>query len=52
MAASAFRVFREDRHLVPFRVIYRTAACKSMTAELWLVFNEHEGFTIMLPEEY
>ena len=52
MAASAFRAFKDDKHLVPFRVIYQTAACKSMTAQLWLVFNEHEGFTIMLPDEY
>ena len=52
MAASAFRVFKDDKHLVPFQVIYQTAACKSMTAQFWLVFNELEGFTIMLPEEY
>lgn len=47
--------------LVPFKVIFQmsteeeikeTKGLKYETVKLWLVFNAHEGFTIMKPEEY
>ncbi len=41
-----------DKYLVPFDVTYQTSAGRSEVVRLWLCFNEHEGFTIMLPEEY
>jgi len=52
MAVNAFRTFKEDKHLVPFKVIFQTAPKQRKTLELWLCFNEYEGFTIMLPEDY
>lgn len=51
MAANAFRR-AEDKALVPFQVSFLMAPGKSKLVKLWLVFNEHEGFTVMLPEEY
>lgn len=46
----------EDMEIVPFTVVYsmpaKTKAFKQVTFDLWLVFNKHEGFTIMLPSEY
>lgn len=52
LAAHAFVKFKGDRHLVPFNVIYQISKRKRKEYLLWLCFNEHEGFTIMLPEEY
>ena len=46
----------EDMRIVAFKVVYlmpaKTKEFKQVPYDLWLVFNEHEGFTIMLPEEY
>lgn len=52
LAAHAFVKFKGDRHLVPFNVIYQISKRRRKEYVLWLAFNEHEGFTIMLPEEY
>ncbi len=52
LAAHAFVKFKGDRNLVPFNVIYQITSRKRKEYILWLAFNEHEGFTIMLPEEY
>jgi hypothetical protein len=47
--------------IVPFKVIFQISPEKEIkktgclnyeTVKLWLVFNAHEGFTIMKPEEY
>lgn len=51
LAVVAFRG-AADKYLVPFDVIYQTGAGRRDVVRLWLCFNEHEGFTIMLPEEY
>ena len=52
MASRQFRVFQNDKHLVPFKTIFEISRNKRKTIQFWLVFNEYEGFTIMLPEEY
>jgi len=52
MAVNAFKTFKEDKHLVPFKVIFQTGPGQKKTVDLWLCFNEAEGFTIMLPEDY
>jgi len=52
MAVNAFKTFKEDKHLVPFKVIFQTGLKQRKTVTLWLCFNEAEGFTIMLPEDY
>ena len=52
LAASAFRRYPEDKHLVPFKVVYQTGAKTAELVDLWLCFNEYEGFTILRPEEY
>ena len=51
MAVQAFKK-ASDKYLVPFKVIFTNEKRKQKTYTLWLCFNEHEGFTIMLPEEY
>lgn len=50
MAAQAFR--RKKEELVEFKVSFLQANQEHKEATLWLVFNPHEGFTIMLPEDY
>jgi hypothetical protein len=52
MATTAFRNFKEDKHLVPFEVLLVDAEGKQQTHKLWLCFSEAEGFTIMHPEDY
>ena len=42
----------EDMELIEFKVIFLMAEDKQETKTLWLVFNAHEGFTIMFPEAY
>ena len=39
----------KDCHLVPFKVQFYG---DKEPVTLWLCFNEHEGFTIMFPEDY
>ncbi len=51
VAATAFHA-SEDKYLVPFHVVYLVARERRKTKKLWLMFNEAEGFTILLPEEY
>jgi hypothetical protein len=51
LAALAFHM-AEDKSLVQFHVSYLTASKRHEVKRLWLVFNEAEGFTILLPEEY
>jgi hypothetical protein len=51
LAVLAFKCASE-KYLVPFSVIYQAGAELKETVTMWLCFNEHEGFTIMLPEEY
>ena len=52
LAVLAFKTCRaqgKDCHLVPFKLSF----CEDKKlATLWLCFNEHEGFTIMFPEDY
>lgn len=50
---------KEPEYLIAFKVImvkgfYKTnpIRLKKDTVKLWLIFTEHEGFTIMYPEEY
>ena len=60
MSSNAFTVCRkthkehaeENCRIVPFKVIFQMTPRKKITTTLWLVFNAHEGFTIMKPEEY
>jgi hypothetical protein len=52
MGILAFKSFKEDKHLVPFDVIFQVKPNEQKTVKLWLCFNEYEGFTIMLPEDY
>lgn len=53
LAARAFRRASDDKKsLVPFSVIYQVSPGVPETKKLWLAFSSHEGFTIMLPEEY
>jgi len=56
MAVCAFKAVlsnaKNDKHLVPFKVIFQTGLKQRKTVTLWLCFNEAEGFTIMLPEDY
>ena len=49
MATLAFRQ-KKDK-LVLFKVIYQMET-GPQEVEMWLVFNAHEGFTIMLPSDY
>jgi len=42
---------QDDGRIIPFRVGYQYQTNKTIKT-LWLVFNEHTGFIIMLPEEY
>jgi hypothetical protein len=51
MAVAAYKR-AEDKYLVPFEVSYQMSAHRREVVTLWLVFNEHEGFTVMLPSEY
>ncbi len=51
VAATVFRSSR-DKYLVPFHVTYLMSRGRRETKKMWLVFNEAEGFTILLPEEY
>ena len=41
----------EEARLVAFTVGYWDGK-KTAVEKLWIVFNEHEGFTIMKPEDY
>lgn len=52
MAVQALKAFNEDKHLVPFEVLMKDPQSKLQKLELWLTFNEAEGFTIMHPEDY
>lgn len=58
MAVTAFRAWKkyhednDDGRLLPFKVIYLKTSKTHKVYTLWLVFNKHEGFTIMKPEEY
>ena len=40
-----------ELRIVQFHTLFQMAG-KMIKEKLWLVFNEYEGFTIMLPEEY
>src|ERR1700687_5723561 len=51
VAATAYRA-AADKYLVQFHVSYLTAHERREVKKLWLMFNEAEGFTILLPEEY
>ncbi len=51
VAAMAYRA-STDKFYVPFNVIYQMALERREVKKLWLMFNEAEGFTILLPEEY
>jgi Family of unknown function (DUF6573) len=51
LAAMAFRV-SEDKYFVPFQVSYLVATERREVKKMWLMFNEAEGVTILLPEEY
>ncbi len=51
LAVIAFHM-AEDKYLVPFHVSYLAANRRYEEKKLWLIFNEAEGFTILLPEEY
>jgi hypothetical protein len=66
LAFRSCRAKHQDRaekecRIVPFKVIFQISPEKEIkktgclnyeTVKLWLVFNAHEGFTIMKPEEY
>ena len=57
LASNAFRSWKinpdgNDGRILPYRVIYLMRAEGPEMIDLWLVFNEYEGFTIMKPEEY
>ena len=39
----------KDCHIVEFEIIFYE---DRLPITLWLVFNEHEGFTIMFPSDY
>ena len=52
MAATAFRNYRKDKHLVPFEVLMRDGENKQHLLKLWLTFSEVDGFCIMYPEDY
>lgn len=43
---------KEPSEIMPFEVAYVTIAGRVATALLWVVFNPHEGLTIMRPDEY
>ncbi len=51
IAAMAFHS-SEDKYLVPFHVTYLMTPERQEVKKLWLMFNDAEGFTILLPEEY
>lgn len=51
LAIRAFKAAK-DKYLVRFEVSFLMKPNKSKTVELWMIFNEHEGFTIMKPEDY
>jgi len=42
----------EECRITPFKTIFQMTPRKKSTVDFWLVFNAHEGFTIMKPEEY
>ena len=57
LASNAFRAWKRnpdgnDGRILPYRVTYLMRAEGQEMIDLWLVFNEYEGFTIMKPEEY
>lgn len=58
MAILAFRKAikkgGDEARLVHFEVIFqnKTSLNGHTTEKLWMVFTEHEGFTIMKPEDY
>lgn len=51
LAAMAFHA-ASDKYFVSFTVSYLMAWGRLEAKQLWLIFNEAEGFTILLPEEY
>lgn len=56
LASNAFRAWKinpdgNDGRILPYRVIYLMRTEGREMIDLWLVFNEYEGFTIMKPEE-
>jgi hypothetical protein len=51
VAATTFRA-SNDKYLVPFNVNYLMSRERRETKKLWPMFNETEGFTILLPGEY
>ena len=51
LAAVAFQA-ASDKYFVSFTVSYLMAWGRLEAKQLWLIFNEGEGFTILLPEEY
>ncbi len=51
VAATAFRASK-GKYLVPFHVTYLMAHERREVKKLWLMFDEAEGFTILLLEEY
>jgi hypothetical protein len=57
MATVAYRAWKRnpggnDGRIIPFKVMFLERNLKHKTYDLWLVFNEYEGFTIMTPSEY
>ena len=57
LAFKSCRAKHQDRaeekcRIVPFKTIFQMTPRRKSTVDLWLVFDAHEGFTIMKPEEY
>jgi hypothetical protein len=57
MATVAYKKWKRnpggnDGRIIPFKVMFLERNLKHKTYDLWLVFNEYEGFTIMTPSEY
>jgi hypothetical protein len=51
LAAMAFQT-ASDKRFVSFTVSYLMEWGRLEAKQLWLISNEWEGFTILLPEEY
>ena len=49
---EAARMIRADSYLGDYTVRFQMSPKKSEDVKILIVFNEHEGFTIMLPEDY
>jgi len=55
MASIRFKTYRKagnDCKIVPFLCDFQHTERVKKTHKFWLVFNEHEGFTIMYPDDY